>query len=79
MLTTQQIETSTMKDNTVLDIYTEVPNGPDFYTFNMGTNQCGQKRPEGTCYNREHIVPQSLVPQTLCIQMYILSDLLTVK
>jgi hypothetical protein len=30
MLTTQQIETSTMKDNTVLDIYTEVPNGPDF-------------------------------------------------
>ncbi|MFZ4931245.1 endonuclease [Chryseobacterium sp. Mn2064] len=47
-------------DNTVLDIYTEVPNGPDFYTFNMGTNQCGQNGPEGTCYNREHIVPQSL-------------------
>lgn len=47
-------------DNTVLDIYTEVPNGPDHYTFIMGTNQCGQNGPEGTCYNREHIVPQSL-------------------
>ncbi|PKF72315.1 endonuclease [Chryseobacterium sp. PMSZPI] len=47
-------------DNTVLDIYSEVPNGPDNYSYAMGTNQCGQNGPEGTCYNREHIVPQSL-------------------
>ncbi|NIF07083.1 T9SS type A sorting domain-containing protein [Chryseobacterium sp. Tr-659] len=47
-------------DNTVLDIYSENPTGPDPYNFTMGTNQCGQNGPEGTCYNREHIVPQSL-------------------
>ncbi|MCW3162652.1 endonuclease [Chryseobacterium oryctis] len=47
-------------DNTILDIYSENPNGQDPYTFNFGTNQCGNYSNEGDCYNREHIVPQSL-------------------
>ncbi|MFC6268390.1 endonuclease [Frigoriflavimonas asaccharolytica] len=47
-------------DNTVLDIYSENPNGPDPYNYNFGTGQCGNVGAEGTCYNREHVVPQSL-------------------
>lgn len=50
-------------DGKILDIYSENPNGPDPYTFNLGTNQCGQYSSEGDCYNREHIVPQSLFNQ----------------
>ncbi|KQT25747.1 endonuclease I [Chryseobacterium sp. Leaf405] len=47
-------------DGTILDIYSENPNGQDPYNFNVGTNQCGNYTTEGNCYNREHIVPQSL-------------------
>ncbi|MFP3593087.1 endonuclease [Chryseobacterium sp. SIMBA_038] len=48
-------------DGTILDIYSENPNGPDPYNFNYGpSDQCGSYGNEGDCYNREHIVPQSL-------------------
>ncbi|KFF08105.1 endonuclease [Chryseobacterium luteum] len=49
-------------DGTILDIYSEKPNGADPYTYTLGTNQCGSSgySGEGDCYNREHIVPQSL-------------------
>jgi len=49
-------------DGTILDIYSENPNGPDSYAYTLGTNQCGGSgyNGEGDCYNREHIVPQSL-------------------
>ena len=47
-------------DGTILDIYSENPNGADPYNFTYGTNQCGTYSAEGDCYNREHIVPQSL-------------------
>jgi len=47
-------------DNTVLDIYSENPNGTDPYTYNYPGGQCGNYSGEGDCYNREHIVPQSL-------------------
>ncbi len=48
-------------DGKILDIYSENPTGPDPYNFNYGTNdQCGNYSNEGDCYNREHIVPQSL-------------------
>lgn len=47
-------------DGSVLDIYSENPTGADPYNFTIGTNQCGQYSVEGNCYNREHIVPQSL-------------------
>lgn len=49
------------KDGTLLDIYSEIPSGEDSYAYTIGTNQCGNgKSVEGTCYNREHIVPRSL-------------------
>lgn len=47
-------------DGTILDIYSENPTGADPYNFTYGTNQCGTYGAEGDCYNREHIVPQSL-------------------
>jgi endonuclease I len=46
-------------DGTILDMYSENPNGPDPYNFTHGNNQCGNQSAEGDCYNREHIVPQS--------------------
>ncbi|KPE49743.1 endonuclease [Chryseobacterium indologenes] len=47
-------------DGKILDIYSENPSGPDPYSYTLGTNQCGNYSAEGHCYNREHIVPQSL-------------------
>lgn len=47
-------------DGTILDMYSENPNGTDPYNFIYGTNECGNYSNEGDCYNREHIVPQSL-------------------
>ena len=47
------------KDNTVLDIYSENPTGPDPYNYTMGANQCGNYSGEASCYNREHTIPKS--------------------
>lgn len=48
-------------DGTILDIYSENPNGTDPYNFVYGpADQCGSYSTEGNCYNREHVVPQSL-------------------
>ncbi|WP_292009042.1 endonuclease [Chryseobacterium sp.] len=53
-------------DGTVLDIYSENPTGTDPYNYTFSVNQCGSVNgPEGTCYNREHIVPQSLFGEAL--------------
>ena len=46
-------------DGSVLDIYSENPNGSDPYTYRHGIKKCGSYKNEGDCYNREHIVPQS--------------------
>jgi endonuclease I/chitodextrinase len=47
-------------DDSVLDIYSENPNGADPYNYTHIVNQCGNYNSESDCYNREHIVPQSL-------------------
>ena len=47
-------------DNTILDIYSENPTGVDPVIFGYVTNQCGTYTTQGNCYNREHIVPQSI-------------------
>lgn len=45
--------------NTILDIYSENPNGPELYNYVIGANaNCGNYNSEGDCYNREHIYPQ---------------------
>ncbi|MDM1061844.1 endonuclease [Empedobacter falsenii] len=48
------------KDNTILDIYSENPTSKDPYNFTKVTNQCGNYKNEGDCYNREHIIPQNV-------------------
>lgn len=48
-------------DGTILDMYSENPTGIDPYNYSAGTTQrCGNYSTEGDCYNREHIIPQSV-------------------
>lgn len=57
---TTDIDKNYENDGSILDIYSEKPNGADPYKYTPGTNQCGTYSVEGNCYNREHLVPQSL-------------------
>ncbi len=47
-------------DGTVLDMYSEKPSTADVYEYHHNQNTCGQYSGEGDCYNREHILPQSI-------------------
>ena len=47
-------------DNSIIDVYSENPSGVDPYKFTYSTSQCGTYSVEGDCYNREHIIPQSV-------------------
>ncbi|AZA92365.1 Extracellular ribonuclease precursor [Chryseobacterium nakagawai] len=58
--TDRDINSNFENDGTILDIYSENPTGQDPYNFTVGSSQCGTYSKEGDCYNREHIVPQSL-------------------
>lgn len=64
---TTDIDRTYENDGTILDMYSENPTGPDPYNFNYGTNQCGSSgySSESDCYNREHVVPQSLFNEAL--------------
>ncbi|MBD3906787.1 endonuclease [Chryseobacterium sp. Ch-15] len=57
---TTDIDKNYENDGSILDIYSERPTSTDPYKFTPGNNQCGTYSTEGNCYNREHIVPQSL-------------------
>lgn len=57
---TTDIDKNYENDGSIMDIYSERPSGTDPYKYTPGTNQCGTYSTEGNCYNREHIVPQSL-------------------
>ena len=46
-------------DGSVLDMYSENPNGTDPFNFRHGIKKCGNYKVEGDCYNREHVIPQS--------------------
>ena len=60
---TTDIDKDYENDGTILDIYSERPSGVDPYNYTPGSDQCGTYSTEGNCYNREHIVPQSLFNQ----------------
>ncbi len=47
-------------DGSVLDFYSENPAGTDSYFYTHGSNQCGSYNSENDCYNREHLMPQSV-------------------
>lgn len=57
---TTDIDKTYENDGSIMDIYSEKPNAADPYNYTVVTNQCGTYSVEGNCYNREHIVPQSL-------------------
>lgn len=58
---TSDVDNFYENDGTVLDMYSENPSGTDPYNFSTGTTQrCGSYSAEGDCYNREHIIPQSV-------------------
>ncbi len=46
-------------NNSVWDIYSDVPSGTPPYVFQFGTDQCGTYDSEGDCFNREHTFPVS--------------------
>jgi endonuclease I len=46
-------------DNSILDRYSENPNGQDAYNYVAVTDQCGNYNSEADCYNREHSFPKS--------------------
>ncbi len=46
-------------DGTILDMYSENPNGPDPYNYTPNANHCGNYSHEGDCFNREHTIPQN--------------------
>jgi endonuclease I len=49
-------------DGTILDMYSEKPAGADAYEYsatNTG-DRCGNYSGEGDCFNREHLIPQSV-------------------
>jgi endonuclease I len=47
-------------NGSVLDIYSENPNGGDPYEYTQIDDKCSTYTSEGSCYNREHIMPQSV-------------------
>jgi endonuclease I len=58
---TSDIDNFYENDGTVLDMYSEKPSGTDPYNYSSGSTQrCGNYSAEGDCYNREHIIPQSV-------------------
>ncbi|MBQ0151418.1 MAG: endonuclease [Chryseobacterium sp.] len=61
---TTDIDKTYENDGSIMDIYSENPSTTDPYKYTPGTNQCGTYSVEGNCYNREHIVPQSLFSES---------------
>jgi len=48
-------------DGTLLDLYSEKPNGNEYtYSLTATGDRCGNYSNEGDCFNREHTIPQSL-------------------
>ena len=43
----------------VWDMYSDRPGGTPPYTYQLGTDQCGNYSGEGDCYNKEHSWPSS--------------------
>lgn len=51
--------TDRKQDNTVWDMYSDVPGGTPSYSYQFVSDQCGTYNSEGDCFNREHSFPTS--------------------
>lgn len=47
-------------DGSILDMYSEDPDGRDSYTYSSPRQACGDYQGESDCFNREHLFPQSV-------------------
>ncbi|MDH6252322.1 endonuclease I [Chryseobacterium sp. H1D6B] len=62
---TSDVDNYYENNGTLLDMYSEKPNGPDSYEYGIGQvsaggNQCGNgSNHENSCYNREHSLPKT--------------------
>lgn len=59
MLWEAYYETDRKPNNTVWDMYSDVPGGIPPYAYQFVVDQCGTYDGEGDCFNREHSFPQS--------------------
>jgi len=50
-------------DGTILDVYSENPSGSDPYNYTPTVDECGNYDSEADCYNKEHVIPQSIFSQ----------------
>ncbi len=58
---TSDIDSFYENDGTIMDMYSERPTLADPYNYSAGSTQrCGNYSVEGDCYNREHMIPQSV-------------------
>jgi len=57
--------TSFDNDGFLLDIYSENPIGTDPYNHVLVSDECGNYNAEGVCYNKEHLLPQSIFNQQM--------------
>ncbi len=51
--------TDKKSNNTVWDMYSDVPGGTPPYVYNFNSDECGNYNGEGDCFNREHSWPKS--------------------
>jgi endonuclease I len=51
--------TDKQADNSVWDMYSDVPNGTPPYVYYYNSDECGTYHTEGDCFNREHSWPKS--------------------
>lgn len=52
-------KTDKKSDNSVWDMYSDIPGGTPAYVYTFISDQCGNYSGEGSCYNREHSWPKS--------------------
>jgi len=52
-------QTDVKSNGKIWDIYSDIPGGTPPYEYTPVTDQCGNYSGEGSCYNREHVVPKS--------------------
>lgn len=62
---TADLDTYYENDNSLLDIYSENPTGTDPYNYSPTNpnDACGNYSGEGDCWNKEHVIPQSVFSQ----------------
>jgi endonuclease I len=51
--------TDKKSDNSVWDMYSDIPNGTPPYKYYYNQDECGTYHTEGDCFNREHSWPKS--------------------